>query len=138
MGERRKSRECALQVLYSIDISNAPVEQSLNLFWREHAEASSEVVVFAEAIVGGTISKLEEIDSVISSNSANWKISRMAAVDRNILRMAIYELLYLKDIPKRVTINEAIEIAKIFGTEESKSFINGILDKISKGITDKE
>jgi len=138
MGERRKSREYALQVLYSMDISNMSVDQALRLFWHEHAEANSDVAAFAEVLVKGTAAFISDIDSIISSNSANWRISRMAAVDRNILRMAIFELVHLKDIPKKVTINEAIEIAKTFGTEDSKSFVNGVLDKISKGITDKE
>lgn len=132
MGERRKSREYALQVLYAIDSSKERPEEALRCFWVAHPEEQADVRLFTEEIVNGAVSRQEEIDSVITNLSTNWKLSRMAIVDRNILRMAIYELQWCKDIPGRVTLNEAIEIAKQFGTEESSSFVNGILDKVAK------
>jgi N utilization substance protein B len=138
MGARRKSREFALQVLFSVDASGEPADRALNLFWCNNSGIEQDTVSFTDELVRGVVSKLSEIDPIISANSSNWKISRMAIVDRNILRLAIFELFFLRDIPKRVTINEAIEIAKEFGTEESGSFVNGILDKIAKGIKDKE
>ncbi len=132
MGERRKSREYALQALYAIDASKALADDALRLFWFSNPEESAEVRSFTEELVKGVALRGEEIDSVITGLSTNWKLSRMAIVDRNILRMAIYELQWCKDIPARVTLNEAIELAKQFGTEESGSFVNGILDKVAK------
>jgi N utilization substance protein B len=132
MGERRKSREYALQVLYAMDSSKDPAEDALKFFWVAHPEELADVRGFTEELVKGVESKREEIDSAITGLSTNWKLSRMAIVDRNILRMAIYELYWCGDIPARVTLNEAIEIAKQFGTEESGSFVNGILDKVAK------
>lgn len=132
MGNRRKAREFALQILFEIEFSHEKLKQAVEQFWKEN-QATSEIATFAEELVSGTLRNAHEIDALIEGSSTNWKISRMASVDRNLLRQATYELLYLKDIPASVTINEAVEIAKKFGTVESSSFINGILDKISKG-----
>ena len=131
MGNRRKGREFALQILFEIEFSHEKLKQALEVFWNEN-EASPEIKSFTEDLVSGTLRNASEIDAMIEGSSTNWKLSRMASVDRNLLRQATYELLYLKDIPASVTINEAVEIAKKFGTEESSSFINGILDKIAK------
>ncbi|MCC6544041.1 MAG: transcription antitermination factor NusB [Nitrospirae bacterium] len=130
MGYRRKSREFALQMLYQYDVSH----QSAGLadgFWEDH-EAPENIVEFANNLVDGVIKNLDEIDDKIRLSASNWSIDRMAVVDRNILRMSVFELLYIQDIPVKVTINEAIEIAKRFGEEESGSFVNGILDRIVK------
>jgi N utilization substance protein B len=129
MGSRRKARECALQILYQMDVSGASPDEALATFWQnfEHAE---DVAEFASLLVRGVYANLEEIDRLIQEASRNWKLDRMARVDRNILRMAVYELLRCEDIPKRVTLNEAIEIGKRFGSEDSSAFINGILDHI--------
>lgn len=132
MGERRKARECALQVLYSMDSSKINADDALRLYWHSHPEDSLEIKTFAADIVKGTSEKFEEIDNVITQYSTNWKISRMSVVDRNILRFAVYELMWCPTIPVKVTLNEAIEIAKQYGTEESGAFINGILDKVAK------
>lgn len=130
MGYRRKSREYALQMLYQFDVSH----QSAGLtagFWADK-DVPANIVEFANNIVEGVIKNLGLIDEKIRLSASNWSIERMAIVDRNILRMSVFELLYIKEIPVKVTINEAIEIAKRFGEEESGSFVNGILDRIVK------
>jgi N utilization substance protein B len=130
MGIRRKARENALKILYSSEVGDHPVEEAIQRFW-EDFEPSEEGREFTEKIVRGTLDRLAELDAVIQGVSTHWKISRMACVDRNILRMAAYEIFYVEEIPKRVTLNEAIEIAKRYGTEDSWAFINGILDKLA-------
>lgn len=130
MGYRRKSREYALQMLYQYDVSH----QSAGLadgFW-EDKEVLENIMEFANNLVDGVIKNLDKIDDKIRLSASNWSIDRMAVVDRNILRMSIFELFYIQDIPVKVTINEAIEIAKRFGEGESGSFVNGILDRIVK------
>ena len=130
---RRKAREYVLQFLFQSDFGDkGDIGRSLSQFWADK-EKDDEVKKFAIEIIKGTISDLDEIDSAINKSAENWVIQRMAAVDRNILRFAVYEVLYRKDIPTAVTINEAIEIAKRYSTSESAAFINGILDKIAKG-----
>jgi N utilization substance protein B len=138
MGNRRKARECALQLLYGLEFNTlqdgAQTRQYLADFWGSFPEESSgndDVRDFAEALVLGVRNHDEGIDKLITKASTNWKLERMALVDRNILRIATLELKHLTDIPSKVTLNEAIEIAKRYGTEDSGSFINGILDKIS-------
>lgn len=142
MGNRRRAREASLQLLYEVDLSQKEVGEALNLFMKdpqhllhelpETPEALSEIEVFTRQISEGVMHNVREIDQLIEGHSTHWKISRMASVDRNILRMAVFELLYCPDIPASVTINEAIEIAKKYGTEESSSFVNGVLDHIAK------
>ena len=130
MGYRRKSREYALQMLYQYDVSH----QSAGLadgFWAD-TEAPENIMEFSNYLVDGVIKNLDKIDDKIRLSASNWSIERMAVVDRNILRMSVFELFYITDIPVKVTINEAIEIAKRFGEEESGSFVNGILDRIVK------
>lgn len=131
MGSRRKAREYALQILFQIDFHGQKLHDVLDQFWHEQHE-SDELREFTQELVTGTLRNLQEIDAVLEKSSTNWKLSRMNAVDRNALRMAVFELLYLVDIPHSVTINESVEIVRKFGTEESSSFINGILDNISK------
>lgn len=130
MGYRRKAREYALQMLYQYDIS----QQSSGLFdgfWSDKV-VQDDIREFADNIVDGVIKNLSMIDEKIRLSASHWSVDRMAVVDRNILRMAIFELLYIRDIPAKVTINEAIEIAKRYGVEESGSFVNGILDRVVK------
>jgi N utilization substance protein B len=130
--KRRKAREYALQILFQIDFISGNVgDESFERFWSDKKE-STDVKKFTEELVRGTISKLNEIDLFIERAAENWPLKRMAAVDRNILRFATYEILYRKDIPPAVTINEAVEIAKKFSGAESAPFINGILDRLSK------
>lgn len=135
MGVRRKARESALKLLYAWEMSKNPVEQVIDYFWR-YFEPQQEGRDFAEQIFRGTVAHIEELDQAIQQASAHWKLNRMAALDRNLLRLATYELYYLDDVPKRVTLNEAIEIAKRFGTEDSWAFINGVLDKLAQSVED--
>ena len=129
MRKRSKARESALQILYQIDVTGDPVDAVLNQYWHTR-NRNPEVVDFANEIVKGTTEHLSEIDAIISQHSESWEISKMPIIDRNILRFAIYEILYMDDIPPRVTIDEAIDLANNFGTPNSGKFINGILDKI--------
>jgi N utilization substance protein B len=130
MGRRRRSRELALQYLYQWDFHGREKEAA-ELFWESRRE-SDEVRGFAREICDGVRQKMEDIDPLIESHSQHWKLYRMSRVDRNILRIAVFELTCLADIPAKVSIDEAIEIGKKFGTSESASFINGILDKICR------
>jgi transcription antitermination protein NusB len=130
--KRRKSREYALQILFQADFTEKKISsRGLDEFWlgKKYAKNTRE---FAEEIVRGTLSRLDEIDKMIERFTDNWMLKRMAAVDRNILRFATYEILYRKDIPYAVTINEAIEIAKKYSSQESAPFINGVLDRLAK------
>ena len=130
--KRRKAREFALQILFQLDIrKDKPTATILKRFWAEH-DVDEEVQAFTEEIIKGTYKHLAAINEKIHACAKNWSIDRMAAVDRNVLRMAVYEILYRIDIPTSVTINEAIEIAKKFGTDDSGSFVNGILDSVAR------
>ena len=138
MGVRREGRELALQLLYALELNPIEVQEMLRLS-RENSRASAEEVrEFAEELVAGVVANRDAIDNIIVDKSKNWAISRMARVDLNIIRLAVFELLFLSEIPRNVTINEAIEVAKKFGTEESASFINGMLDEIATTNTEKE
>jgi len=132
MGKRRKAREIALQFLYQLDQTGAtdpaPFETD---FWGRHP-VDAEARAFAASLVRGTKAQQEKIDAMITESAEHWDLDRMAVVDRNILRMAVYELLYEPGVPAKVAINEAIEIAKKFGTAESSRFINGVLDRIHR------
>ena len=135
--KRRKGREYAFQFLFQFDfVGRRPDEKDFEEFWADK-DGDAEGRKFTEDIICGTIDNLSEIDAAIQKAAEHWVLQRMAAVDRNILRAAAYELLFRKDIPSAVTINEAIEIAKRFSSTESASFINGILDTIAKGIEGK-
>ncbi len=132
MRKRTKSREFALQALYQADICHADAKSVLEGFWREH-DAEEEISSFANRLVAGTLSHQESIDSIITAHADNWELKRMAVVDRNILRLGVYELIHNNgDVPPSVCINEAIELAKRFGDAESAKFINGILDAVHK------
>jgi N utilization substance protein B len=134
MGARRKARECALQILFSYDVARPSVDDLLETYWGEIAEGAEDVRIFANELALGTISHLEEIDERIRIRTEHWRIPRMAIVDRNLLRMAVYEFLYQPSTPKTVAINEALEIARRFSTTEATQFINGILDAIKRDI----
>ena len=118
-----------LQVLYALDALERDVEEAFSAFWGSFAP-QEDARQFAFLLIHGAWSKKEELDATISQHSENWSLSRMTRVDRNILRMAVYELLYCPDIPPKVTLNEAIDLAKLYGSENSGSFINGILDAL--------
>jgi N utilization substance protein B len=133
IGGRTRSREIALQILYSVDKIVAPGpehwEQTL-----EDTEASEEVMAFAQALAAGVLAERGEIDELISRAADNWDLRRLASVDRNVLRLAVHELISCDDIPAKVSINEAIELGKRFSTRQSGSFINGILDRIRRDL----
>ena len=133
MRKRTLARECALQILYQLDITKDELPLVLSDYWTEIGSGVDESAKeFANSLVSGTQENLAKIDAVISKYADNWQIKRMATVDRNILRLATYEMLFIKDIPPKVSINEAIELAKKYGDAESNKFVNGVLDKIKK------
>lgn len=132
LRKRTQSRECALQILYQYEMNPEPMPEILKLFWSQQDEAfSDEVRVFAEKLALGVMEYQPEIDKVLAKYADNWELSRMAMIDRNVMRLATYELLYLADVPPKVTLNEAVNLAKKFSQEESGKFVNGILDKIN-------
>jgi len=133
LGKRSKSREIALQVLYQIDVSNNDVEEAFNLFWH-HFTPSEDLKDFSQIIVQGVYHHIEEIDAIIEHYSEHWRLERMSIVDRNILRSAIFELMFCADVPTKVVLNEAVELGKKFGSNKSGSFVNGILDKVAHRI----
>jgi N utilization substance protein B len=130
MGKRRKAREVALQFLYQLDQHGAgdPAPHGAE-FWARHP-VDPDTQAFADALVRGAKQQQPKIDQLLAQYAEHWDLDRMAVVDRNILRMAVYELLWAPDVPPKAVINEAIEIAKKFGTTESSRFINGVLDRI--------
>ena len=131
MRRRTRARELALRFLYQIDITKEDSSVELLHFWQEH-RIDKPVKEFTAQVIRGVLENLEQIDRVISKYAQNWQLKRMAVIDRNILRLASFELLFLKDIPPKVSINEAVELAKKYGDIESSKFVNGILDKIHK------
>lgn len=137
MGLRRTARECALQMLYQFDIGKQPIEEIIDSFW-EMNEHPKKVREFANDLFEGSVERLKEIDKRIQQHAQNWRLSRMAAVDRNILRLAVYEFLCDTTTPATVVINEALEIAKKYSTHESAQFVNGVLDSIKNDLTQKE
>jgi N utilization substance protein B len=131
MGARRKARELALQMLYQFDLSGNGPDIIIEMF-EDLQKSKTNTREFAEKIFRGTVAHIPDIDGMIQAQADNWRISRMAVVDRNIIRMSIYEFLHETETPKLVVIDEAIEIAKKFGNDKSSQFINGILDGILK------
>ncbi len=138
MGARRVGREMALQMLYSRDYAMGEVSSLMELVLDEAEPGTASGRTFADELVRGVLEHRETLDQRIADKSKNWAISRMARVDLSILRLAVFELLFRPDIPKNVTINEAIEVAKKYGTEESPAFVNGILDEIASTLPNKE
>ncbi len=131
MGLRRDARELALQMLYALDANpTVGLREMLQNFREDHTQVSARVREFAEELVQGVQGERDKINTIISARSKNWALARMPRVDLNIMRMAAYELMFRPDIPKKVTINEAIEIARKFGDKDSPAFVNGILDEI--------
>ena len=133
MRKRSLARDFALKILYQVDITARPLDRSIEDFWTYEEEAvDSEVKQFSSRIVLGVYEHFSDINQKISKYATNWQIKRMAVIDKNILRIGVFELYYADDIPPKVTINEAIELAKKYGDLESGKFVNGILDKIHK------
>lgn len=133
MGFRRKGREHALQVLFQLDVTGNDLDTVFPFFWKNKNVLES-VKTFTEMIVSGVLENRVKLDSIISSSAEHWRLNRMAIVDRNVLRIALYEFLWELDTPLVVVIDEAIEIAKKYSSEESGAFVNGILDAVKKKI----
>ncbi len=129
MGGRRYGRIIALTALYQIEIANLPPEKVLKFEWIDKS-IDEEIKIFATELIKGTLEHIDEVDSLIKKYSKNWSFDRISAVDKSILRFSIYSLLYRKDIPPKVVIDEAIEISKKYSTEKAYQFINGVLDGI--------
>ena len=128
MGTRRKAREYALQILFQWDVHGS-TNHWLKEFWAQR-QASEDVRAFVERLVEGVWAHQKELDSTIETHAKNWTLSRMPIVDRNLLRLSLYELIWMPDVPAKVTVNEAIELAKAFADDEAKRFVNGILDTV--------
>lgn len=147
MRKRTRAREFALQILYQVDLAKGEWEEVCVDFWKDRSDVALlpseitaveqdkkdlEVREYAEQLVRGTVAKCAELDKLIERYAENWEIERMAYVDRNILRLSTYEMLFLEEIPLKVAINEAVELAKRYGEADSSKFVNGILDRIAK------
>jgi N utilization substance protein B len=137
MGTRRQARERALQILFQWDIHRNSTEKGhaeewLEDFW-EHNPASEDVREMAERLAHGVMAERTDLDRLIATHATNWRVDRMPIVDRNILRAALYELLSIPDVPAKVSVNEALELAKRFADDETRKFVNGVLDQVLKG-----
>ncbi len=130
MGRRRRARELALQILFQLDSGQEDLKEVLKTFWFLHRHPR-EIKEFANRLVKGTQENLKAIDQKIAHYAEHWEMKRMPIVDRNILRLGAYEILYCPDIPIKVSLNEAVELAKKFSTEKSSQFVNALLDKIA-------
>jgi transcription antitermination protein NusB len=133
MGKRSKARECALQMLYQWDMTREPMDRVAGLFWQVRS-STPEARGMAERLARGAQAELTRLDQAISSASTNWRLERIAPVDRNILRIGAYELMREPDTPASVVIDEAVEMAKRFGEADSPAFINGVLDAIRRAV----
>ena len=134
-GSRSRARERSLQALYQVDLAGADPLEALATAWRSDEDPpDAESLEFSELLVKGVCEKRAEIDQRIEATSHHWRVERMAKVDRNVLRLAVWELLWHPGTPRKVVLNEGVELAKKFGSEESGAFINGILDKIAASL----
>ncbi|MFC2165166.1 transcription antitermination factor NusB [Acidobacteriota bacterium] len=131
MGQRRKSREGTLQILFQLEFDDSEPDDVIKQFWKGK-KASREIKDYSSFLIKGIISHQDSIDRIIQSASDHWRLSRMAVVDRNILRMAVFELLYEEGLAPAIVINEAIEVSKKFSSEQAAQFINGILDALRR------
>ena len=132
IGKRRQARENVLKILYQMEILGDELDTVLDKYWDTSPTFDDTIKKFANELVKGIAEKKNELDEVIKNKLKNWNFERVAIIDRNILRMGVYEIMFRDDIPDSVSINEAIEIAKKYGDQESSRFINGILDKVAK------
>jgi N utilization substance protein B len=133
-AKRTKARERALQALYQIDVASTDLDEALARFWKSFEPVEREVREMAEALVRGAAAHRREIDETIEAVSLNWRLDRMAKVDRNVLRLAVHELFHRPDVPVKVVIDEAVELGKKFGSESSGAFVNGVLDRIASSL----
>ncbi len=138
MGARHSGREAALQMLFQLEASGVSPDQAITLFWRTFEDADPEGKAYADACVRGVADNLDTIDKRVTAASQNWRLERMSRVDRNLLRLGTWELLYRSDVPRAVILDEAVELAKSFGTDESSGFVNGVLDRIATDVGRKD
>lgn len=135
MGARSSGRESALQMLFALEASGEPVERVISTYWRSfegYYEVHPDAKKLADTTAAGVSQRLDEIDDKIREASKNWRLERMTRVDRNTLRLGVYELLARPDVPRAVVLDEAVELAKRYGTEESGAFVNGVLDRVAE------
>ncbi|MGB3861662.1 MAG: transcription antitermination factor NusB [Candidatus Aminicenantaceae bacterium] len=137
MGKRRKARESTLQILFQLEFNDSDAEKAFRQYWKDK-KATKEVKDYCRWLIKGITSHQESIDRSIQSVSKRWRLSRMPVVDRNILRMAVFELLYEEDVAPAIIINEAIEISKKFSGEQAAMFINGVLDTLRKNANEEK
>ena len=134
MGARHSGREAALQMLFQLEASATSAPMTIELFWRSFEDADPEGRPYADTVLRGVADSLAAVDARITKASANWRLERMSRVDRNLLRLGTWELMMQKDIPRAVVIDEAVELAKSYGTDDSSSFVNGVLDRIANDL----
>lgn len=132
-GARRSGREAALQMLFQMEAGGTGAEETIGLFWRAF-EAEPEAKPYADEIVRGVAASKDEIDAAIGAASENWRLERMTRLDRNLLRLGAWELMKRRDVPAPVILDEAVELAKAFGTAESSSFVNGVLARVARDL----
>ncbi len=130
MGARSTAREAALQMLFALDTTGNDVDQTIYDYWRE-TPGDPEGKTYANELVHGVMSVVDELDNRIAGASAHWRVERMTRVDRNVLRLGVYELAHRPDVPRAVALDEAVELAKRYGAEESGAFVNGVLDQVA-------
>lgn len=130
MKQRREARELALKVLYACEMCRDNKPDQLIAYLTEQESYPPGIVSYGRELVNKTLEHIEEVDQLLATHAANWRLDRMAAIDRNILRMAVAELLFFRDVPYKVVIDEAVEIAKTYGTDESGKFVNGVIDAV--------
>ncbi len=133
MGARRSGREAALQMLFAMEASGASAEAAIGTFWKTF-EADPEGKAYADEVVRGVEAHRDEIDAALAAASEHWRVERMARLDRNLLRLGAFELMKRPDVPSSVILDEAVELAKQFGTEESSSFVNGVLNRVAQDL----
>ena len=132
MRKRTRSREIALKILYAWDITGESIDECRAKFWENHGNEDAAVLEFSDFLIFGVRANHGKLDKMISKYATNWKLERMATIDRNVLRIASFELAFAPEIPPKVSINEAIDMAKKYGDKDSGKFVNGILDEIRK------
>ena len=138
MGARTQAREAALQMLFAVEAGGTAVERAIADFWAELPAEDAEGRPYADALVRGVLADLVKTDEQIKKASQNWRLERMTRVDRNVLRMGAWELMARTDVPRAVILDEAVEVAKRFGTEDSGAFVNGVLDRIAENLGRKD
>ena len=139
MGARHSGRESALQMLFQMELSGASADATVELYWRSFAaDADPEGRSYADGVVRGVAETRDELDRHITAASTHWRIERMSRVDRNVLRLGTWELAHRADVPRAVILDEAVELAKVYGTDESSAFVNGVLNQVGEKVRQNE